>query len=98
MTMNRQRHPGSPSPLRTQVDGTVVATDGRMCVPRSTRAREVAERGAPGVARSRKGMQTRARLVDAAERVFERDGFLEARIVDIAEAAHLAPGSWLSSR
>ena len=43
---------------------------------------------------SRKGLQTRARLVEAAKRVFERDGFLEARIVDIAEAANLAPGSF----
>ena len=44
--------------------------------------------------RSRKGMQTRARLVEAAKKVFERDGFLEARIVDIAEAANLAPGGF----
>ena len=44
--------------------------------------------------RSRKGIQTRARLVEAAKKVFERDGFLEARIVDIAEAANLAPGSF----
>ena len=39
-------------------------------------------------------MQTRARLVEAAKKVFERDGFLEARIVDIAEAANLAPGGF----
>lgn len=44
--------------------------------------------------RSRKGARTRARLIDAAKRVFERDGFLEARIVDIAETAQLAPGSF----
>jgi AcrR family transcriptional regulator len=43
---------------------------------------------------SRKGVQTRGRLVEAAKKVFERDGFLEARIVDIAEAANLAPGSF----
>jgi AcrR family transcriptional regulator len=43
---------------------------------------------------SRKGVQTRARLVEAAKKVFERDGFLEARIVDIAETAKLAPGSF----
>lgn len=46
------------------------------------------------VSRSRKGVRTRARLVEAAKKVFERDGFLEARIVDIAEAAELAPGSF----
>src|SRR3954453_10043060 len=44
--------------------------------------------------RSRKGMQTRARLLDAAKVVFERDGFLDARIADIAEAAQLAIGSF----
>jgi AcrR family transcriptional regulator len=44
--------------------------------------------------RSRKGAATRLRLLDAAKRVFERDGFLEARIVDIAETAQLAPGSF----
>lgn len=49
---------------------------------------------APGAPRSRKGERTRARLVEAAKRVFERDGFLEARIVDIADAADLAPGSF----
>jgi AcrR family transcriptional regulator len=43
---------------------------------------------------SRKGLQTRARLVEAAKKVFERDGFLEARIVDIAETARLAPGGF----
>jgi AcrR family transcriptional regulator len=43
---------------------------------------------------SRKGMRTRARLVDAAKQVFERDGFLDARIVDIAETAQIAPGSF----
>lgn len=44
--------------------------------------------------RSRKGLQTRARLVEAAKQVFQRDGFLDARIVDIAETAGLAPGSF----
>jgi AcrR family transcriptional regulator len=44
--------------------------------------------------RSRKGLETRARLLKAAKLVFERDGFLDARIVDIAETARLAPGSF----
>jgi AcrR family transcriptional regulator len=47
-----------------------------------------------GTPRSRKGQQTRERLVEAAKKVFERDGFLEARIVDIAEEANLAPGGF----
>jgi len=44
--------------------------------------------------RSRKGEQTRARLVEAARKVFERDGFLTARISDIAATAGLSQGSF----
>ena len=58
-------------------------------------ASETAVAGAVRAApRSPKGARTRARLVDAAKQVFERDGFLEARIVDIAETAQIAPGSF----
>jgi AcrR family transcriptional regulator len=46
------------------------------------------------VPRSKKGAKTRTRLMDAAKTVFERDGFLDARIVDIAETAGLAAGSF----
>ena len=46
------------------------------------------------VPRSRKGAETRARLIDAAKKVFERDGFLNARILDIAETAGLKHGSF----
>jgi AcrR family transcriptional regulator len=44
--------------------------------------------------RSRKGAATRARLVLAAKAVFEEDGFLDARISDIAERAGLSHGSF----
>jgi AcrR family transcriptional regulator len=44
--------------------------------------------------RSPKGVQTRARLVDAAKNVFEDDGFLDARISDIAERAGLSHGAF----
>jgi AcrR family transcriptional regulator len=44
--------------------------------------------------RSRKGAQTRARLVEAAKAVFEVDGFLDARITDIAEGAGVSHGSF----
>ena len=37
--------------------------------------------------RSRKGAETRARLLEAAKRVFEEKGFLDARISDISERA-----------
>ena len=48
----------------------------------------------PNGPRSRKGEQTRARLLEAARRVFEEDGFLDARITDISERAGLSHGSF----
>ncbi len=57
------------------------------------RSEPVTERP-PSTPRSRKGERTRARLIDAAKVVFERDGFLEARISDIAERAGLSHGSF----
>jgi AcrR family transcriptional regulator len=41
-----------------------------------------------------RGHETRAALIAAAREVFERDGFLRARIVDIAAAARVATGSF----
>jgi AcrR family transcriptional regulator len=48
----------------------------------------------PNGPRSRKGVETRARLVSAAKEVFEQDGFLDARISDIADRANLSHGSF----
>jgi AcrR family transcriptional regulator len=48
----------------------------------------------PNGPRSRKGVQTRARLLEAAKEIFEENGFLEARISDIAERAGLSHGSF----
>ena len=48
----------------------------------------------PSGPRSRKGVETRSRLVSAAKEVFETDGFLDARISDIAERAGLSHGSF----
>ena len=48
----------------------------------------------PTVPRSQKGARTRARLLEAAKAVFEEDGFLEARISDIAKRAGLSHGSF----
>jgi AcrR family transcriptional regulator len=48
----------------------------------------------PSGPRSRKGIETRSRLVSAAKEVFEKDGFLDARISDIAERAGLSHGSF----
>ena len=47
-----------------------------------------------GGPRSRKGVATRARLLAAAKQIFEEDGFLDARISDIAERAGLSHGSF----
>jgi len=56
---------------------------------------QVAARAPAGAEpRSRKGARTRARLVDAARSVFERDGFLDARIVDITDAAGVGAGTF----
>lgn len=43
---------------------------------------------------SPRGRATRATLVAAARRIFERDGFLDARIVDIAAEAGVATGTF----
>ena len=43
---------------------------------------------------SARGLRSRAALVRAARAVFERDGFLEARIVDICAEARIATGSF----
>jgi len=66
-----------------------------MHVPKSaTAATNPIETTSPAEPRSRKGVQSRARLVEAAREVFERDGFLTARISDIAAAAGMAQGSF----
>lgn len=44
--------------------------------------------------RSQRGLRTRAALVAAARTVFERDGFLDARITDITKEAEVASGSF----
>lgn len=48
----------------------------------------------PAGTRTRRGMRTRDALVAAARRIFERDGYLDARIVDIAAEAGVATGSF----
>ena len=49
-------------------------------------------RAAP--ARTPRGLARRSRLVRAAQTIFERDGFLEARITDITAEASTATGSF----
>ena len=47
-----------------------------------------------GEPRSAKGRRTRARLLAAGKAVFERDGFLQARITDISAEAQVSHGSF----
>ncbi|MER5183171.1 TetR/AcrR family transcriptional regulator [Streptomyces sp. NPDC002896] len=46
------------------------------------------------VPRSRRGAETKARLVEAAKAVFEEKGFHDARVSDIAERAGMSHGSF----
>jgi AcrR family transcriptional regulator len=48
----------------------------------------------PKTPRRQRGRRTRAALVEAAQKVFERDGYLDARVADIAAAAGVAHGSF----
>lgn len=57
--------------------------------PRSRDA--ISPREAPRTAR---GLRTRAALVAAARTVFERDGYINARLTDITEEAAMATGSF----
>ncbi|QUH01968.1 TetR/AcrR family transcriptional regulator [Saccharopolyspora erythraea] len=58
----------------------------------SSSARQPAEPEAPR--RTRRGIRTRDALVAAARKVVEKDGYLDARIVDIAAEAGVATGSF----
>src|SRR3974390_3776919 len=53
-----------------------------------------AEGERPNGPRSRKGAESRGRLLEAAKQIFEEDGFLDGRISDIAERAGLSHGSF----
>ena len=50
--------------------------------------------GEPGGPSTERGRRMRARLLTAAREVFERDGFLDARVTDISAAAGVAHGSF----
>ncbi|MFC5754468.1 TetR/AcrR family transcriptional regulator [Actinomadura rugatobispora] len=47
-----------------------------------------------GTGRTFRGRETRRRLIEGAKAVFERDGFLHARIADICDAAGISHGSF----
>jgi len=58
---------------------------------RASAASPPADREAPRTAR---GARTREQLIQAARRVFERDGYLDARLADITAEAGTAAGSF----
>jgi AcrR family transcriptional regulator len=60
-------------------------------VPDPATAEDHVDRTQPATER---GRRMRARLLEAAREVFERDGFLEARVTDISAAAGVAHGSF----
>ncbi len=64
---------------------------------RSTVARQIAPRSTterPLIPQTARGWTTRTALLEAARRVFTRDGFESTRITDITEEAGLAAGSF----
>ncbi|MBO2458083.1 TetR/AcrR family transcriptional regulator [Actinomadura violacea] len=65
-------------------------------VPEETAPGQTAggERQARITPRSKRGVRTRNALIQGAREVFERDGYLDARIVDISKAAGAASGSF----
>src|SRR5579871_1270025 len=80
---------GTARPDRLSISTSMLSGPGRRCLDVAVAVIDARE-----PPRSRKGAQTRARLLEAAKKVFERDGFLNARILDIAETAGLKHGSF----
>lgn len=54
----------------------------------------VVDQAAAGLPLTRRGRRTRDRLLEAAEFVFTKDGYLDAKITDIATTAGVASGSF----
>jgi len=67
-----------------QVTNSEVSTSGQ---------EPVVDKSAP---RTRKGQRTRQRLLDSARAVFERHGYYDARVVDIATEASVGHGTFYS--
>lgn len=63
--------------------------------PRRTSGKRPGPASPPAAAQlTQRGLRTRSALIDAAGQVFARDGFLDARITDICEAAGVAYGTF----
>jgi AcrR family transcriptional regulator len=69
-------------------------------IPNASRGRraeepdQVGEQARRGTGRTARGRQTRQHLVESARTVFERQGFLHARIADICKEAEVSHGSF----
>jgi AcrR family transcriptional regulator len=73
----------------SQVGGNETGTNGTASVE------VVADAGEPSkVPRTARGQRTRERLIVAARSIFERDGYLDARLLDISKEAGVAAGSF----
>lgn len=75
------------------------ATTRRAAIPNASRARRTATTEADadtrrGTGRTVRGRETRQKLLDSARTIFERDGFLRARIADICDEAGISHGSF----
>lgn len=82
---------GEPSTVVEADDGFENVTDAAESHPDIPGLTATAEREPPRTAR---GMRTRAALVAAARRIFERDGYLNARLTDITAEAKCSTGSF----
>jgi AcrR family transcriptional regulator len=74
----------------------VVPVQRRAQLPNASRSRADVTPAAKrrGTGRTERGRQSRQQLIDAARTIFERDGFLRARIADICDEAKTAYGSF----
>lgn len=71
------------------------STDRRPVISNASRGRNAPEKEKRrGTGRTVRGRETRRRLVEAAKEVFERDGFVHARVSDMCNVAGISHGSF----
>ncbi|SFB56328.1 transcriptional regulator, TetR family [Amycolatopsis marina] len=75
-------------------NGEIAHRDGQSVEAKSSDWSDVARAGAKPLPQTQRGRNTRAKLLEAARRVFERDGFLDVKITDITSEAGVAAGSF----
>lgn len=70
------------------------ATTGRPPSDSASAPPDVTDASTPALPLTRRGRLTRDRLIEAAEAVFTKDGYLDAKVTDIASTAGMASGSF----